>query len=115
MARIEKIKAFSLVEVLVGMVIISIISTMCVMVFVNASGFGNNQQRIKILVLTSNIIEESKSSGNYADEDFTEAGLTMEKRILPYKNSGKVKILSVSVKNEKGVELFSRRCLVAIN
>ncbi|MBO9702110.1 MAG: hypothetical protein J7604_18015 [Sporocytophaga sp.] len=98
-----KIKASSLIEVVVAMVVMVITFGVGMMIYHNILRSGINLQNVKAEMLLSRIAEETVRSKSYFDEDIKEGELIVRKKVGKYQNSTSLLQLEIQVysKEEK--------------
>ncbi|MCR6641070.1 MAG: hypothetical protein NVV82_19280 [Sporocytophaga sp.] len=99
----QKIKASSLIEVVVAMVVMVITFGVGMMIYHNILRSGINLQNVKAEMLLSKISEETIRSRSYFDEDINEGELIVRKKVGKYQNNALLLLLEIQVysKEEK--------------
>lgn len=114
MAKLKKIQASTLVETIVAMVIITVIFSIALLIIANIAGRKNPQLRFKAYSEAQNTINNSLSTADFEDEEWQEDGLFIEKRILRYKEYNDLRILDVSIYDNKNRLLVEKKELIKI-
>jgi hypothetical protein len=92
-----KVKASTLIEVVVAMVIMFITFGLGMMIYHNVLKSGINLQNIKADHLSSQIVEETIKARSYFDEEMELQDLLVKKRIGPYQNNSSLLLLEIQV------------------
>jgi hypothetical protein len=98
-----KIKASSLIEVVVAMVIMVITFGVGMMIYHNILRSGINLQKVKAEHLLYKVTEKTIESKSFFDEDFIEGALLVRKKVGSYQNNASLLLLELQVftKEEK--------------
>lgn len=91
----RKIKASTLLEVIVAMVVILIVFVLATGIYANVmrSAPSVKQQRVKALM--SGLIEKSITESNWGDEEIMIDSISLIKKVLPYQDYADLKLLQV--------------------
>ena len=91
----RKIRASSLLEVLIAMVIIMIVFSLAIGIYakVTASGFSLSDKQIEQEM--QRIVAESKKTGDWRDDTFTSGDITYRKAVGRYKDYSDLYLLEV--------------------
>lgn len=110
----RKVKASTLVEVIVAMTIIMVTAIIVTTFIANSQGSLNLEIKIKALTLSDNIMDEYKTQINFNENNTTETkeGLIIQKNISNYPGNIKLKVLTVTIANIKGKTIVTRRKLL---
>jgi Tfp pilus assembly protein PilV len=108
-----KIKAFSIIESMVAMVIVVLMFSLSAMVIANVASTGISREKQDAYMLVQEMRNETFNGQRYLDE-YTEAkGITIEKTILDYSRTENLKVLLITAtKNEK--QLFESKELIKV-
>lgn len=87
----NKLKATTLPEAIISLVIIAIISGMAIMVVISITSSSNNQLKVLALYQFENVISEKQEQGDM-DEDFEDENVKIEKTVTPYSGSGLLEV-----------------------
>lgn len=82
--KIVKIKASTLLEVIIAMVIILVVFTLAIGVYNNVLRSSPSIKKEQVKALTDQVIEQSIKDEQWEDEDITIEGITIKKIVLPY-------------------------------
>ncbi len=97
-----KIGAFSIIESMVAMVIVVIMFSLSAMVIANVSSSGISREKQDAYMLAQSLRSETLKNKRFLDEIANFEDLVIEKTILDYQKSEKLKVLLIEVfKNEK--------------
>ena len=114
MAPIKKLRASTLIEVLVAMVISVITLCFGTAIFIKVMDVGNQPQRITAKILIDRIALESVKQKRYLDEKSKLGELTIVKSVSPYKESKTLNLLSIKAFNNDETLVAERNELIII-
>lgn len=80
----KKIKAATLIESLIAMVIVMLCFGIAITVYVNVISSGNQAQKLRSRLLLKKIAVETKQSRVFLDEKITLDEVVVQKKITPY-------------------------------
>jgi Tfp pilus assembly protein PilV len=106
-------KAFSLVESLVGMIIILITFSIGIMIFNEVMLSSNSRQRIHADLLIQKTIDETIEKNEFIDQSIATGTYTIEKKVSPYKSEKNLSILEIKIFNADKKLVASQKKLVA--
>lgn len=112
MAVLKHINGFTLMEAVVSMIIIMACYVMSTMIYLNIVKTDNTSLKVRAFLEVENLAGESIHNSIFEDQDVYCEGLTIQKRILPYKDENKIKLLSISAIDEKGKVLYAFKQLI---
>jgi len=96
MAKLKsKIKAFTILESMVSIVIVMIVFSLSSLVVINVTSSGMNKKNQNAYMFVKAFRNESVNQDRLFDETIELEGLRIEKRLEAYKNSVALKILYV--------------------
>jgi hypothetical protein len=98
----KKIRAATLIESIVSMIIIMMVFAMFVITYSNLMSSDGGQQKLKALSMINRTIQETKSTKVYADSIFKEDGLSVIRSVNPAAGSGSIVTLTVKVIDTEG-------------
>jgi hypothetical protein len=98
----KKIKAATLIESIVSMIIIMMVFAMFVITYSNLMSSDGGQQKLKALSMINRIVQETKSARIYTDSTMKQDGLSVIRSMSRSIGSGNVITLTVRVINTKG-------------
>lgn len=99
-----KLKASTLLEVIVAMVVILIVFMLATGIYTNVTGSSPSikQQRVKALI--TGLLEKSINDGNWQDEQVVVDSLVLQKTVTPYHGYGDLVLMNIRVM-ERGKEI----------
>ena len=108
-----KIKAFSILESMVSMVVVVIVFSLSAMVIANVTKTGMTRKKQDAYMLLKEMRNETIKNNRFIDEFVELNGLTLQKTILDYKGNEETRILLIEVL--KGEEkIFESKELVIV-
>lgn len=110
----QKLKAISIIESMVAMVLIVISFGAGMALFLQILTTDKLTSNTKARVILNQIIEESKYSQKYIDETLEREGLTIEKKISPYDKQANAYIISLEALDSKYHQLVQIREIIYI-
>lgn len=110
----QHIKAFTILESMVAMVIVMTVFSLSSMVIINVSSSGVTQQKRNAHQLIRALRNETLKEKRFLDEQFEVNDLLIQKTILDYPESEELKVLSIEAFNGKK-SLYKSEELVLIN
>jgi len=96
-----KVKASSLAETVVALVIIMTSFGIGMMIFFNVTSSTNSYNKINAYFVAKNLLIESVEKENFVDNEYDFENFTITKRIKPYSTLENLKILSVEVLSKR--------------
>jgi hypothetical protein len=114
MVRLKKMKASTLVESLVAMVIITVSMGFALLILSNISGKSNPLLKFKAYTEAQLVINTTRISNYINNEEWLKEGLTVEKFILPYKDYAGLRILEVKIYDNRHKLLIHRKEIIRI-
>lgn len=110
---VAKIKAFSIIESMVSMVIVVITFSLSAMVIANVTTTGISKDNQDAYMLVKQMRNETLKEKRFIDEVIEVNGLLIEKRILNYNRSEELRVLLIKAsKGEK--KLYESKELILI-
>ena|ERR1700741_1750793 len=109
----RKHKAFSLVESLVGMIIILITFSVGLMIFNEVMLSSNNRQRIHADMLIQKTLTETFDKNEFLDQSVATETYTIEKKVSLYKNEKNLSVIEIKIFNADKKLIASQKTLVA--
>jgi Tfp pilus assembly protein PilV len=108
-----KIKAFSIIESMVAMVIVVLMFSLSAMVIANVTSTGITREKQDAYMLVQEMRNETFDKQRFIDE-FTEVkGMIIEKTILDYSSAENLKVLLITAtKNE--AQLFESKEIIKV-
>lgn len=99
----KKIKAATMIESLIAMVVVMLCFGIATTVYVNVISSGNQLLKMKSEFLLRKVALESKRDHLFLDEKITVDEITVQKRVTPYNGSKKLVRLNLQAfgNNEK--------------
>lgn len=114
MAVLKRMNGFTLMEAVVSMIIIMACYVMSTMIYLNIVKTDNTSHKVRAFLEVENLAENTINNSLFEDQDVYCEGLTIQKRILPYKNENSIKLLSITAIDEKGKVLYAFKQLIII-
>jgi len=109
----RKYKAFSLVESLVGMIIILITFSVGLMIFNELMLSSNNRQRIHADMLIQKTLTETIDKNEFIDQSIATETYIIEKKVSPYKSEKNISVLEIKIFNADKKLVANQKMLVA--
>jgi len=108
------LKASTLTEAIIAMVIIAIISGLALMTFISISSSNNSQLKILALYEIENIITQSHIEQIWDDEEFEIENILITRIVENYSNQRNLKSVSYKAITKQGKFLLERKELILI-
>ncbi len=89
----DRLKASTLIEVIVGLVIIIITFGIVFKLLVNVNRSENLRLKCNASLVMDEIINSSKQQMNYIDDDIDYGYMHIEKSVAPYENNKNLKVI----------------------
>lgn len=119
MARLKKInkklRASTLIEVLVAMVIIIVVYSIFLVMILNIKKSFNTTPRIAALLETENILFETKQKFLFINEDYKTENFLIKKTINQYMKCKELRELKFEVFDLNGKLILERQELIKLN
>lgn len=113
---LKKVKASSLVESVIAMVLILTITVIGTVILSNVLIGNNNSQRLKAVLLVNEVILKTKEDKTFIDATIkTEENIIIEKTLSKYDKHPELTLLTVSAHSESKKNIYSRRELITTN
>jgi type II secretory pathway pseudopilin PulG len=113
--RMKKLKAFTIMESMVAMIIIAFSLGTAVMIYVNVMSSSDNVRRKNADLLINEIMDEFGSEKGNLDQKWSTEVFDVEKRIIPYHKAEELDRISVKVFDKNGKELAVGNKLIRTN
>ncbi|MCB0401204.1 MAG: hypothetical protein KDD41_03915 [Flavobacteriales bacterium] len=110
----RKIRAFSVLEAMMAMLIVMIAFGLSSSIFINVSTSGFSPRKKKAHTLVNRMRYETLTQQRFIEESREFDGITIEKTISDYDGSSALKVLSVVAKSQDKT-LFGTREIILIN
>jgi Tfp pilus assembly protein PilV len=107
-----KLKAASLLEVVIAMVIISIVFGVGMMTYMNILKSSFSVQQLNATLLLNKIVEETKQEQSFFDETITEENITVYKKASKYQGNDNLVLLELEVLDAENKILANRKQLI---
>ncbi len=111
----RKIKASSLLETIVAMVILVAVFTIAIMIFVNVTATGFNFQKIHANNLLKNLSRQTVKEMKLYDENLEVNNILVVKKVSKYQEQKGLFVLELSAFNKDSIKLAQRRELIFQN
>jgi len=111
MAEIKKgkLKASTLLEVIIAMVIILVIFSLAVGVYNNVLSASPSIKKQQAQAITEGMITRSINEENWNDEQTNQEGITLEKKVVPYASYPDLVVITITATTEGKVLNQSRQ------
>lgn len=114
MGKLTMLKASTLIEVIIAMVILLIIYSMVIITFLNFSGENNISNKTRAMLLLENVSNTTKSTLSFIDKEFSFGNIDVRQTILPYKGNDDLRILKLEVISNSGKTILSKNEIISI-
>jgi len=114
-ALTAKVKASTMVETIVAMVIIMISMGIGLALFSNLSRDVNDKLRIEAEIKVNSLAVETKLKKEYSDTEIESDNLRIERSIKEYKKTSRIKVLLIEAYSLSGKKICDYKELVIIN
>jgi Tfp pilus assembly protein PilV len=108
----RKVRAASLIEVVVAMVLMMTIFGVSMVIYVNISGAGFSEQSWKSTLLINEVATRTLKEKSFFDEVVEKDNITIYKKITPYRQMAQVVLLEIEAINQENRKLAHRKQLV---
>ncbi len=98
----EKIKASTLIEALVAMVIVMTCFGIASMIYVNVLNADNNRIQLNAHLLVHELAQKAKETNSFLDEKIETNGLIIQKSVEPYHDIPNLNVLKYIAVDKKG-------------
>lgn len=109
-----KLKASTLMESLVAMIVIMICFVIASMIYTNIINSTNNKLKLDASLLLKEIGIKAKEENNYLDEKFETENLVVQKSVTSYKNSGNLSLLTLIAFDKNGKKIAEQKELIIV-
>ncbi len=111
----DKIKAFSIIESMVSMVIVVIVFSLSSMVIGNVTKTGISKEKQDAYMLVKSMRDKTLKNNRFIDEAIEVNGLLIEKIITDYHRNEDLKILRIEASKNEEVLYTSKEIITLIN
>lgn len=111
--RSIKLKAGTLVETIIAMLIILVITAITITIFVQATNTGYSIQNLKATSLINQYSSEAESGKIFFDEEVTDGAFRIRKEIIENNYGKNIVWMKVSVYDQNNKLIKSRNCLLS--
>ena len=115
MAKLGKLRASTLIESIVAMVIITLLFGISFSILTSIAGRNNSQIKLKASFEAQRVISLCKSQHDFEDHEWKFEGLAVEKVIKSYHEYKDLRLIEVNVFNNDGKLLLRRHELINIS
>lgn len=115
MAKLGKLRASTLIESIVSMVIITLLFGISFSILSSVAGRNNAQLKLKALLEAQRVVAQCKSEGDFNNQYWKIEGLTIEKTIKNYHDYKEIRLIEVSIFNNNGKLLIQKHELINIS
>lgn len=109
-----KLKASTLVETIVAMLLVTIAFSMAMVLMLKISKNSNNSLKTKAYILANDVIVKTKTEKLYIDQEFNYGNIIIKKTVTEYENNEKLFQLKVSAFDSRNHKLFEQNELLII-
>lgn len=98
-----KVKASTLVETMVAMVLLCIVMGISMVIFLQSTSSSLNYEKVRASILVQNTIEETRSSFSFSDSEVEVENITLVKSVTPYEGQEslvQVEIVAINSENK---------------
>ena len=110
----NQLKAFSIVETLVALVLISLAFGAGAMIYLNVLSTSNIALKEKANLVLEEIYQKTILTERYVSEELVERQFRVEKKIQPYRNNSKVYLLELKAFDTKDKLMATHRTLITL-
>jgi type II secretory pathway pseudopilin PulG len=90
------VKASTLLEVIVAMVIILIVFTLAIGIYNNVLGRADSVKKEQVNAMTAHLISQSINERNWNDEEIRQDSITLQKTVVPYEKYTDLVLITVT-------------------
>jgi hypothetical protein len=109
-----KVKASTLVESIIAMLIVTIVFSMALVLMLNISKNSNNSLKTKAYILANDVLVKTKSEKSYFDQEFNYGNILIKKTVAEYENNEELFFLNISTYDLRNHKLFEQNELIII-
>jgi len=113
-SKIKKVRASTLVETIVAMLIITFVFSIGFLIIMNLSKNSNNSLKTKAYFLTNEILVSTKSKKQFFDQDFDFGNITIKRTVSEYQNNEELYQLNLKALDLNNHKLFEQNELLII-
>ena len=110
----QKLKASTLVEAIIAMLIITVTFSLGLLLMLNISKNSNNSLKTKAYILANDVLVKSKSENLYLDQEYNYGNITIKKAVSEYENNEELFQLNISAFDSRNYKLFEQNELIII-
>ena len=107
-----KLKAATLMESLVAMVVVLVCCGIASMIYVNVITSGNEREKLKAHLLLNEAAIKAKNENLFLDEEIRGETITIRKSIAPYKELPDISLLTLTAVDADGHVIETRKELI---
>lgn len=111
---ISKVKASTLVETIIAMLIVTIAFSLALLLMLNISKNSNNSLKTKAYILANNVMVQTKAERSYLDQDYNYGNIIIKKTVSEYEKNEELFQLNVSAYDSRNHKLFEQNELIII-
>ena len=112
MALNNKLKAYTLVETIIAMVIIMLVFSIAMMIFVNVMKTERVVRQAEVFFKINEVLNQTKLKKEYVDLTYSFDDYEIQQTIIPYNESNKIKQLTVTAFDSNGKQIAQKIELV---
>ena len=110
-----RVKASSLIESLIAMVIIVVCFSIAVMIYVSIMDSDQQRKKMKAILWMNEEVIKIKRSANYIDNEINAKGWTLKKTVEQFEGTENVFVISLAVKDKEGETIAKRNELIPMD
>ncbi len=108
----KKLKASSLLETIVALMVIMIVFGIAMTIYVNVMKNSSSLSEVKASLRLDVLAKESKEKKAFFDEDFEEENIDFEKRVTKYQNKEGLLLLELEARDKTNRILAERKEII---
>lgn len=110
--RKKKLKASTLAEVLVAMIIVMLSFGIALTIFVNVTGSSAIEQRTRADLIIRSLAASIIDSGNYIDAEVVVSGIKVKREILPWDRTLGLSVLKLTAFDRHGKKISEQTQII---
>ena len=110
--KFRHLKASTLIETIVAMLIITIIFSLAFVMVLNIGKNANNIIRTKAYIMANAIWQETEQEKAYFDQKFIFRNITIKRNVIEEQSNSEIIQVNLSVFDKKGFKLFEKNRLL---
>jgi len=98
----KKIRASTLLETIVALMLVMMCFSIGMMIYVNVINSDNNRQKLHVHLLLKGIAFKTKTDNSYLDESIESEMLSIKKKVIKYKDTENLNMLTLKAYDKQG-------------